>query len=86
MTKCYDKRKAHFLPFAYLSPKKKAEVGVLMKTTIDNLLEDMKSGKSSVDLMDVLMFRAGVKKKMLQVRLNELFASGTGTRLLEVFF
>ena len=78
MMKCYDKGKGHFLPFAYLSPKKKAEVGALMKTTIDNLLEDMKSGRSSVELIDVLMFRAGVKKKMLQVRLNELFASGTG--------
>lgn len=46
-----------------------------MRSTIDNLLEEMKLGKSSVELMDVLMFKAGVKKKMLQVRLNELFAS-----------
>ena len=29
----------------------------------------------SVDVMDILMFKAGVKRKMLQVRLNELFAS-----------
>ena len=46
-----------------------------MKTTIDSLLDEMKHGKSSVDVMDILMFKAGVKRKMLQVRLNELFAS-----------
>ena len=28
-----------------------------------------------IDLMDVIMFKSGVKKKMLQVRLNELFSS-----------
>ena len=46
-----------------------------MKTTVDNLLDEMKHGKSGVDMMDILMFKAGVKRKMLQVRLNELFAS-----------
>ena len=76
MMKCYDKKNKHFLPFANLSDKKKTEVGALMRTTIDTLLEEMKNGKSGVDMMDVLMFRAGVKKKMLQVHLNELFASG----------
>ena len=76
MMKCYDKSTAHFLPFAKLDPKKKAEVGSLMRTTIDDLLEEMKTGKSGVEMMDFLMFRAGVKKAMLQKELNELFTSG----------
>ena len=76
MMKCYDKSTAHFLPFAKLDPKKKAEVGSLMRTTIDDLLDEMKTGKSGVEMMDFLMFRAGVKKAMLQKELNELFTSG----------
>ena len=76
MMKCYDKSTAHFLPFSKLDPKKKAEVGSLMRTTIDDLLEEMKTGKSGVEMMDFLMFRAGVKKAMLQKELNELFTSG----------
>ena len=76
MMKCYDKSTAHFLPFAKLDPKKKAEVGSHMRTTIDDLLEEMKTGKSGVEMMDFLMFRAGVKKAMLQKELNELFTSG----------
>ena len=36
----------------------------------------MKTGKSGVEMMDFLMFRAGVKKAMLQKELNELFTSG----------
>lgn len=75
MTKCYDKGKNIFLPFASLGPKRKTEVASLMRTAVDNLLDEMKCGKSSIDLMDIVMFKAGVKKKMLQVRLNELFVS-----------
>ena len=75
MMKCYDKGQNCFLPFAKLSLNRKKEIGSLMKQTIDSLLEDMKTGKSSVELMDILMFKAGVKRKMLQIRLNELFKS-----------
>ena len=76
MTKCYDKSKNIFLPFENLPPKKMHEIGSLMRTIIDNLLEEMKGGKSNVDFMDILMLKKGVKKKMFQVRLNELFSSG----------
>lgn len=76
MTKSFDKQTNHFLPFSHLSSKKKTEVGALMQSSIDALLDEMKANKDGVDFMDVVMFKTGVKKKMLQVRLNELFASG----------
>jgi hypothetical protein len=75
MIKCYDKVHDVFMPFAKLSQMKKTELASLMKATIDSLLEEMKAGKSTFDLMDVLMFKSGVKKKMTQVRMNELFRS-----------
>ena len=46
MMKCYDKSKAHFLPFANLDPQKRTEVAAHMKIIIDDLLEEMKTGKS----------------------------------------
>ncbi len=75
MIKCFDKSKNIFLPFNNLSRQKKTEVASLMRTSIDNLLDELRAGKNKVDFMDVLMFKAGVKRKMFQIRLNELFAS-----------
>merc|ERR1712183_956645 len=38
-------------------------------------IDELRNGRDNIDLMDVIMFKSGVKKKMLQVRLNELFSS-----------
>ena len=75
MAKCYDKTSKIFLPYAKLGRSKQTEIASLMRTAIDALLDELKNGKANVDLMDVIMFKSGVKKKMLQVRLNELFKS-----------
>ena len=75
MIKSYDRQKNYFLPFANLTKNKRIEIASLMRTAIDDLIVELKNGKDNIDLMDVLMFKTGVKKKMLQVRLNELFSS-----------
>ena len=66
MAKCYDKTSKIFLPYAKLGRSKQTEIASLMRTAIDALLDELKNGKANVDLMDVIMFKSGVKKKMLQ--------------------